>query len=288
MAGGSFMVLEQYARLFREDDEPGTEVRELWMKGLQGGAIGGGKQSGSEDAQGDDGLIVGQGRCAAEGVDVFEDGIGYLLRRLAAGRSEESLQAFAAVLVAAVELILDAVGVEQEQVAGLSGDGDLFVFLIFEQADGDAVGVGIDEGAVAAENGGQSAGIGKRETQVGGVPDQQGEGGVLGIDFALEQGFVHELHQLGGAAAAWGEDAQESGDESAVEGGGGALAADVTEGDESGAVLVLEEVVEIAADFAGGAAADADFKASNIGCSARQQDALQAEGGVQILLHALF
>jgi hypothetical protein len=68
------------------------------------------------------------------------------------------------------------------------------------------------------------------------------------------------------------ERAEQAADESSIKGGGGAFAGGVTEDDGGLAVVIFEEVEEIAGDVARGAEADGDIEPFDGGGFTGQED----------------
>ncbi len=91
-----------------------------------------------------------------------------------------------------VDGVDDAVGEEDDEVAGAGGEGELFVLGVGEEAEGEAFGLdGADAGRLGCvgvdgdEEGLDGAGVGDLEGLVAVVPDGHEHGDVLGVELAL-------------------------------------------------------------------------------------------------------
>ena len=147
-----------------------------------------------EGAEDDDGLIVEVGGAGLEVGDGLQDGVDGGLR----GGVVLGLEEFGETLVAehiagGVDGVDDAVGEEDDEVAGLCGEGELLVFGIGKEAEGEAFGLnGADGGGLARigwvggdEEGLDGAGVGDLQGLVAVVPDGHEHGDVLGVELAL-------------------------------------------------------------------------------------------------------
>jgi len=104
-------------------------------------------------------------------------------------------EALAAVLFAGlVHGVEDAVGGEDDEVAGLEIGVEFLVDAGLEEADGDAFGIEVEEDVAAADDGREAAGIGDGELAGGRIPEEGGEGDVLGFGAAF--GEFHYLEDL--------------------------------------------------------------------------------------------
>ncbi len=74
--------------------------------------------------------------------------------------------------------------------------------------------------------------------------------------------------------------------QAAVERRGGAFAADIAHGDDGLAAALLEDIVDVAGDFARGAQADGGVEAGDFGLGVGEEDALQFARRFEIFLHA--
>ena len=95
-------------------------------------------------------------------------------------------------LAGGVDGVDDAVGEEDDEVAGAGGEGELFVLGVGEEAEGKAFGLdGADAGGLGGvgvggdEEGLDGAGVGDLEGLVAVVPDGHEHGDVLGVELAL-------------------------------------------------------------------------------------------------------
>ena len=94
--------------------------------------------------------------------------------------------------------------------------------------------------------------VGDLECLVGVVPDGHQHGDVLRVEFALLELVVERGQQGGGGEMLRRERAQDAADQGGVERCGRGLSADVAEGYGDAAGAVVEEVVDVSADGAGG------------------------------------
>ena len=138
------------------------------------------------------------------------------------------------------------------------------------------------------EDGLDGAGVGYLEGLVGVVPDGHEHGDVLGVEFALLELVVEGAEHGGGGEVLGGEGAKDSADEGGVEGGGGGLAGDVSYGEGDAAGAVVEEVVHVSADGAGGGELGGDLGALEDGGRGRHEAELDLAGHLEVALHALF
>ena len=147
-----------------------------------------------EDAEDDDGFVVEVGGAGLEVGDGLEDGVDCGL----GGGVVLGLEEFGETLVAehvagGVDGVDDAVGEEDDEVAGLGGEGELFVLGVGKEAEREAFGLnGADGGGLAGIGGVDGdeewldgAGVGDLEGLVAVVPDGHEHGDVLGVEFAL-------------------------------------------------------------------------------------------------------
>src|ERR1700733_916445 len=90
-------------------------------------------------AQDHDGLVVEVGRSGLKIVDGLEYGIHCELRSRVVLRLEELSEAFVAEhLIGGVDGVYNAVGEEDDEVAGASGEGKLLILGVGEEAQGEA------------------------------------------------------------------------------------------------------------------------------------------------------
>ncbi len=84
-----------------------------------------------------------------------------------------------------------------------------------------------------------------------------------------------------------GEGAEDAADERGVEGGGSGFAADVSDGDGDAAGTVVEVVVDVASDGAGGDELGGDFGALEFGRARGHEAELDLASHLEVALHAL-
>jgi hypothetical protein len=207
----------------------------------------------------------------------------------------------------------------------VGGDGEETEGEAFDLERGDLAGVQhgralVGGGRLGAgdQHGLDGAGVGDAKGAGAVIPEGDEHGDVLGVEAALLELGVEEGEEVRGGEMARGEGTQEAGDERGVEGGGGGLAGDVAEreqdagggaGDvgaggwgrvelgagadaiaEGGVKLgaVVEEVIDVAADGAGGVEADGDLGVGGGGGIGRHEAELDLARHFQVALHALF
>ena len=138
--------------------------------------------------------------------DGLEDGIdGGLGRRVMLGFQELLKTVVAEHLAVCVDGVDDAVGEEDDEVAGAGGEGELFVFGVGEEAEREAFGLdGADGGRLSGVGGVggdeerlDGAGVGDLKGLVAVVPDGHEHGDVLGVELALLK-LVVECSKHGG------------------------------------------------------------------------------------------
>ena len=133
-----------------------------------------------EDAEDDDGLVVEVcGACLKIG-DGLKDGVdGGTGGGMALG-FEESGEAFVTKhLACAVDGVDDAVGEEDDEVAGAGGQSELFIFGVGEHAEGEAFGFDGDGLTAAAEDRLHGAGVGDLQCLVLIIPEGKKHDDVL-------------------------------------------------------------------------------------------------------------
>jgi hypothetical protein len=194
-------------------------------------------------------LLVG-----AEQLDLVDDGGEDGLRRKSGASLERGDEAvFAELFLGLVEGFGDAVGVEGEEVArgelALDGRG----MPVLEEAEDGCGGVeALDLAAAAEEDGTEVAAVGVAESAGGVVVVGEEDGGVGAVGGVLEEetvdGLEEELRLVAGEGVLAAEVGLEIGHQ---EGGGDALASDVTDDETEALVTEGEEVVVVAADVAG-------------------------------------
>ena len=103
-----------------------------------------------EDAEDDDGFVVEVGGACLEIGDGLKDGVDGGAGSGVVLGLEKFDEAFVAKhLACTVDRVDDAVGEEDDEVAGLGGEGELFVFGVGEHAEGKAFGLdGTDSGGL--------------------------------------------------------------------------------------------------------------------------------------------
>src|SRR5580658_19497 len=84
-------------------------------------------------------------------------------------------------LLFGIELILDAVGIEEDGIAEFGLKFDFLILAVFEETDGNTFRFGFENFAVAIDHGRLGAGVAQREEARARLPDRDQEGGVLGI-----------------------------------------------------------------------------------------------------------
>ena len=94
-------------------------------------------------------------------------------------------------------------------------------------------------------------------------------------DFPFEQCLVKQLHQLSRAAAARRQNAQQAGNQGSVQSGSGTLSADIAESNQRVLLSMLEEIVKIAADFAGRTGFQAYLESPDVRRDSRSQNILK-------------
>ena len=232
-------------------------------------------------------MIVEDGDGSAKRVHGGDDGVGDGLGSLGPVLLDNAHDPLAAVLFALfVELLVHAVGIEDQRVARLAGELHFVVFAIVEQPDGHAFDLGLKNLAVAKNQRRRGSGVRKEKSSRGRLPQSHQQRGVLGVHFALEQSFVQLLNQLRRIAPP-GERPQQARDQRSVESGRRAFSAHVAEGDDRRVLGLLEETEHVAGDLARRAGPDARRQTLHLGILARQQDALELARGLEILIHAL-
>ena len=226
-------------------------------------------------------LFVG-GELADVGNDVLEEG----LARLRAVAKEGFDQARFAVFVAGfVEGFGDAVGVEDQGVAGVDSAFAQFAIPFFENAEDGGGGVEAVDGIVAAKDErGRMAAIDVAETAGGGVvigQEERGEGTVRSV---LREELVDDTKNIFQAVLRDGALAAEVGLEVGhEESGGDALAGNVSDDEAEAAGAEVEKVVIVAADGARGIAVTAIVERGNWGANLREKAALDFAGDFEFL-----
>ena len=193
----------------------------------------------------------------------------------------------AILLAGGVYLILNAVRDEQDDVAGQRGEHGLLILLLLKQAERNAADVETLHFTGATDEGRDGAGVGHDHFARLAVPKRHQESDEVGVHLTFHEGFVDGAHQHGGAATTRRERAQQAGDHRSVECGGGSFTAGITEGKHAVVAGVIEEVIDVTRDLAGGASLERNFQVRNHWGFARLQHLLQTARGAQILLHAL-
>ncbi len=190
---------------------------------------------------------------------------------------------------AVVEGFDEAVGVEEDAVGGLEGDGGgIFVGEIFAGEEGQA---GVKEeglgGAIMVADGVRVAGGGHGEAARGGVE----EGGQGGDEASTEKGvaeFAIDVVEEGGGGIGGGGEAEEGVFEhGGGECGGDAVAGDVGDHEGEDAVGADEGVEEIAADVVEGLVEVAELAAGEGLVFGREEVALDGAGLEEFFFHAL-
>ena len=114
---------------------------------------------------------------------------------------------------------------------GLRLERDLFVLARVQQAERHAFHANLQDLAAAADHRRERAGVGHHDLARGGFHSITQQRDVPRFHFALDQGVVQRLHQLGGTAAARRQRPQQAAHQAAVQRRRGAFAADVAERD---------------------------------------------------------
>ncbi len=96
------------------------------------------------------------------------------------------------------QLILYAVGVQQDKIVRLSHKLDLVVLLIIEQADGNSFRSDSIISPLRQIIGGRVPALATVNVRSSGVPQHQGERGILRVHSALEQRFVQHFISCAG------------------------------------------------------------------------------------------
>ena len=195
---------------------------------------------------------------------------------------------FAPLLVVVSHGFADAVGVEEQEVAGLEGDGLFDVGGEGEEANNGAAGLEADDLVPAQDHRRVVAGVDALEAARPGIVGGEEEGGVA----VRRRGFVDQhvdlVHELGEIAGSVEGDAAERGAEAGhEERGGDAFAGDVTDGEAEAAVLEIEDVVVVAADTEGGAAGSGEGGAGDDGHLLREEALLDFAGDLHLAVDAL-
>jgi len=258
---------------------------------------------GLADAEGDYGFVVEVFGSGLEDGDGFEDGGEGSVGGLGGGGMalEQGAEAIGAVHVAVdVFGVEDAVGEEDEEVAGLGLDGLLLVGDAGEEAEGEAFdGDGADVDGVGEigvtggdEEGLDGAGVGDAEGAIPIVPERDEHGDVLGGELAFLELLVERGEEVGGTEMPGGERAEDAADERRIKGGWSGLSADISDRDGEAAGVfggaVVEEVVDVAADGAGGKEAGGDLGVGRLGWGGWKKSQLDLARHFEVALHALF
>src|SRR6185312_2383274 len=234
-------------------------------------------------------LIVGERSRPAELVNIGEDRLHQFLRWQLAGFLQAADQPIASeIFVAISKLVFDSVGIQQDQVLRLRLKANFVVIAIVQQAERNAFENRIDDLAAAPDRWRQGAGVRHGQHPAPAFPMHQQQHNVLRVDFPFEQCLVKQLHQLSRAAAARRQNAQQAGNQGSVESGSGAFSADIAESNQRVLLSMLEEIVKIAADFAGRTGFQAYLEPPNVWRDSRSQNILKFARRLQIVLHAVF
>src|SRR5438270_9703910 len=97
---------------------------------------------------------------------------------------------------AIVQLVFYTIRVQKQQVVLFGDYLDLVVFLVFEQPDGYAFDARLHDLTVVEEQRWERSRARNRKDAMVRVPQQQRQGGVLGIYFSFEQCLIERLHEL--------------------------------------------------------------------------------------------
>ncbi len=241
------------------------------------------------DAEYEDGLVVELGGVADVVLDVFEDALDDRADFVAGVFLDGEAEAVAAVLdTRRIEGVLDAVGRQDDEIAGLELDNGLLVAPVVEEADRDSGGLRLQEFVAPADDGGRSTGIGHRQASSPRIPKKSQQCRVLSLGLSLGEALIEISEEVGGPSFAAGQRAEEAADEGGVKRRRGSLAGRVAEDDGHLAVVVVEEVEQVAGDLAGGLEAYSDFQALDLGRVAREEDRLEFTGGLEVVFHTLF
>lgn len=267
-----------------------TGVLVRWWRGPLGWA------EGLLDADGDDGDIVDahtdSGELAEGPHDVFDDAAGG-----GGGFGDEeggdgAFDAGAGELTAfEVDGVAEAVGVGDEDIAGLELVAGFFVFLGGVNT-GDEAGVAALEDfgelawARAEDDDGVVSGGGDDELAGGGVDEADEEGDELGFEGVADGGDVDLAEQFTECGGAGGVGAEGAADGGHDECGGDALADDITDGEGELAVEGFD-VVEVAAELEAGLVAGGDVEAVELGEAAGEHSPLDIGGELELSLHGL-
>ena len=138
--------------------------------------------------------VVGALKCA----NVGEDGVGDLLGGLGANGTEERGETLVAVhVVLVVFSVENAVGQEDDNVAGLGGDGELLIGDVGKEAEGKAFSLDDNGLAGTAKERLDGTGVGDLEGLVFIVPESEKKRDVLRIELALLEPVVEQGHHVG-------------------------------------------------------------------------------------------
>ena len=249
-----------------------------------------------EDAEDNDGLVVEVGGAGLEVGDGLEDGVDGRLRSGMVLRFEELFEAFVAEhLAGGVDGVDDAVGEEDDEIAGARGEGELFVLGVGEEAEGKAFGLNGADGrrlrgvgvVCGDEERLDGTGVGDLKSLIAIVPYGHEHGDVLGVEFALLELVVEGGEHGCGGEMLGRERAEDAADECGVEGGWCGLAADVAYGQTGATGAVVEVVVDVAADGAGGNEGGGDLGAFEYRRPGWHETELNFAGHLEVALHAL-
>jgi hypothetical protein len=231
-------------------------------------------------------LFVGR-KLADVGDDILEEGLAGLGAMAEQGFDEAGFAVFVAGLV---ERFGDAVGIENEGVAGVDGLFAQFAVPLFENAEDGGGGVEAVDGIVAAEDEcGRMAAIDVAEAAAGNVVVGEEERGERAVGRVLREELVDDAKNIFQAIVRDGALAAQIGLQVGHEQrSGDAFAGNVADDETEAIRAEVEKIVIIAADGARGITVTGIVERLNRRANLREKTALDFVGDFQFLSRATF
>ena len=183
----------------------------------------------------------------------------------------------------------DAVGDENNGVAGFGCDIDFLVHDVGKQSQRETLGADGEGLASATKDGLDCPGVGYSEGLVVVVPEREEQRDILRLEFALLESVIEGSQHLRRLRLLSGGGAHDPTDQRGKQSSRRGFAADVAEDDGGAVGAVVDEVVKVAANGAGGKKANRHFSVGVRGRGRRQQAKLNlaSHGDVALELRLL-